>query len=193
MSSRKFAGIFAAIFILGALPLLLVQPSGVASAGLSAGFIQPVAHIHHAILLIGVGILAAYLGKEAVFMLPLAFLLMFIIGALLEIGVEAFPGLRIFILGAVLLFGIALNTTYNKVFIISVCVASSLAFHFGVNYISSMPQIASPLYFLIGIIINQILLLSTGVSLGLTIVGHVDGLFQKIRRLPAVASFLSLF
>jgi hydrogenase/urease accessory protein HupE len=59
MNTRVFAALFTVIFLVGAIPMLLVHPSGAASAGLAAGFVLPLGNLLHVCILISIGLLSA--------------------------------------------------------------------------------------------------------------------------------------
>src|SRR5579872_6587590 len=99
MNTGRMAVLFAVMFLLGAVPLMVMQPSGSVDAGLSAGFTKPLDNIYHLAALVAIGVLAAWFGKEAIVLLPLCALLMLVIGAMLRIDEQQFPLMRHFIAG----------------------------------------------------------------------------------------------
>ena len=52
--------------------------------------------------------------------------------------------------------------------ILGMIIAASFGFHFGGYYFRLIPDIAAPLYFMIGTILALVLIFSASVSLGLT-------------------------
>ena len=192
MNSRRFAGIFLAIFLLGALPLLLVQPTGSGSAGLSAGFTAPLT-IFNLIIFLIIGMWGTWLGKESTTMLPITFLTMIGIAGLLSLDPHQLPYLRIFIFAAILVFALSIAVSYSRAFILSASITSSLAFHIGTHFMTEVPDIASPLYYLLGLLISTSLILATGLSLGLTLSDEFSRIKDKMKTLPQLASFFSLF
>lgn len=172
--------------------MLLVQPPGNGSAGLSAGFMAPL-NVLHIVLLGFIGVWGVTLGPNASLMLPLTFLLMVVIASLLEIDTSQMPPLRIFIFGSILLFAFCISSIQNRLFLLSASFSSSLAFHLGGYYIQSVPSFASPLYFLVGMVLCSALVLAAGVSLGLALLEEITQLKAKLKQLPAIASLMSLF
>lgn len=75
MSSQRFIMLTMVIFILGALPLLIAQPTALASAGLSHGFSAPLEHAPLLAMISVVGIVAALLPRDGLLLLPIAFTL----------------------------------------------------------------------------------------------------------------------
>ena len=193
MNSRKFAGIFAAIFVLGAFPLVVVQSSGIASVGLSSGFVAPLNNIYHLAVMIGFGLLGTMMGGAAALMLPTAFILMMTIGAMIDPVLLLYPPMRYFLLGAILLFAVAVSLAGTRMFLLAVAVSSSVAFQLGGFYIAQVPEIATPLYYLLGVMMCVILLLATGVSLGYSISSELRLVMSKLKNIPPVAALMSFF
>lgn len=171
---------------LATLPFVLVHPSGPASAGLSAGFLGIMDHTLRLLLVVPVGMAASYLRGDERVVLPVCFLLMYLIGALLEMDFVLFPMVRLFILGAILVFGLALSVADSRMFLSSVFVGGSVAYHLGGYGMYALPQLASPLYFIIGQLLALVLVLAISFSIGLIIFSEFYGTGKSnAPRLPA--------
>lgn len=168
MTSKRFVVLSASIFLLGAMPFLIMQPNGSSSAGLSAGFTFPIERVIHLMALLGLGVYASYVRGNAVLLMPLSFLFLFVVGMALSLGQQPYALLPMFAFGAVVLFSISLAITRSRRAIMGMVVVASSGFHFGMYYASFVPDIASPLYFLIGNILSISLIFATAVSFGLT-------------------------
>lgn len=169
VTSKRFLLIFASIFLLGALPLLMGHPSGAATAGLSHGFTLPIEQWYHLLVLFGLGMYASYLRGQGPLLVPLSFVLLFVVGLSLQLNLERYRLLPLFMLGAVLLFAICMMLAANRRRVIfALVIAASLGFHYGRYYAGAAPAIASPLYFMIGMILSFGLIFSTAVSFGMT-------------------------
>jgi hydrogenase/urease accessory protein HupE len=169
MSSKRFLAVFASIFLLGSVPLLLGQPSGAASAGLSMGFRLPIEQLWQLALLVLLGVYASYLrSPHAMLLLPLSFVLMFTVGMSLAFDVTAYPRMPLFLLGAVLLLGLCFVLSRSEQMILGMVVAASFGFHFGSYYYQQIPSIAAPLYFMLGNLLAFALIFAMAVAMGLT-------------------------
>lgn len=169
MSSKRFLVIFASIFLLGSVPLLLGQPSGAASAGLSAGFMMPIEQLWQLFVFVLVGLYASYLrSPHAMVLLPLSFLLLFVVGMSLSFDAQAYSRMPFFLLGAVLIFALCFVLSRSEQMIMGMVMTASLGFHFGSFYYRQIPDIAAPLYFMIGTMLALALIFSASVSLGVT-------------------------
>lgn len=193
MSSRKFASIFIAIFILGAFPLLLVQPSGAASAGLSAGFSAPVQHIFFMLLFVGVGVWSTILGGGATVGLPLGITLMLFTGGLIDLDTALIPNLKLAVLAAIMFFALITSMIRSRLYILSITVLGSIAFHLGHYYISTMPQLATPQYYLLGVMVSNMLIMGIGISIGITVVDDMQKWLEDKRTNSPAGSFFSFF
>jgi len=169
ISSKRFWVIFASIFMLGSVPLLLGQPSGVASAGLSAGFMMPIEQLWQMAVFIGIGLYAAHLrSSHAMLLLPLSFLLLFVVGMSLGFDTTRFEKMPFFLLGSVMIYALCFIVCRSEQMIMGMVVSASIGFHFGDYYFKQIPDIAAPLYFMIGNILAIALLFCASVSLGVT-------------------------
>jgi urease accessory protein len=193
MNKHVFAVLFAAILVIGGAPVLIVQPSGLASAGLASGFMLPVANLYHIVFFVSLGIFAAWLGREATSLLPLCILLMLVIGGMMEIGDRDFPAIREFIVGAIILFALGISLIRNKSFLIAILPTAIGAYVIGERYMASLPSVTSPLYFLVGSVLCAGLLIAIGVSMGITLTESIQESVEKMKKLPAITSFLSFF
>jgi hydrogenase/urease accessory protein HupE len=193
MNIRLFAALIAAIFFIGAIPLFFAQPSGTANAGLAAGFMVPFDDFWHIVALIATGMVAAWLGKEAFIVYPLSSMLMLVIGGLMQLTDYQFPALQGFTLGAILLFALSISTLRNKLHLIGIPVIAIWSYYSGDGYMYHIPMVTTPLYFLLGMVINSSLMLAIGISIGVTFSDAVEHYSEKFRMLPAISVFLSLF
>lgn len=178
MTSARFAAIFAAIFFLGALPLVLVQSLGGAGAGLSAGLVLPLSHPWHILMFFAVGILASQLGSQSSVMLPTAFLTMLALGVFLTLDYREIPAAKFLILLAIVCFGVVANRSSLRAFLLSTLITAGTGFTLGSGYAATLPDIASPLYYLLGILVATCFMLVGGLCLGLSFSSFVRPLHE---------------
>jgi hydrogenase/urease accessory protein HupE len=193
MSSHRFAAIFFAIFVLGAFPLLLVQPSGAASAGLSAGFASPVQHIPFMLMFVLIGMWATILGGYATGALPVGVVTMLFIGGLISMDAVQFPYLKQSFITAIVLYAVTASMVRSKLYLMSSLILGVLSFYLGGYYISSVPQSATTAYYLAGIVISNLLILAIGICIGITVVDDMQGWIAKMREKRASSAFLTFF
>jgi urease accessory protein len=188
MSSKRFILMMVAVFILGALPFLILQPNAAASAGMSHGFRLPLEHFLPLLLLLALGLWAAILPLEGAVIMPLGFLLLVLVGAVTALGVGEYPGLRYFLLAGVLGFALLVGLTRHKATMLSVMLVGSLGFHYGLRAALAVPEEASPLYFLLGLMVSLTTILAIAVAFGVTLFSEHEAWVEKVKStLPARA------
>ena len=193
MSSQRFIFFFAAIFAFGALPFLIVQPSAVASAGLNLGFSAPLQHVPVLVMLLAAGFMAALLPRDGLMLMPVAFTLMIMLGGMLSLDIGHYPGLRYFILGAILCMGLLIGISREKLTVLMLLVLASLGFQLGGFYMAAVPVIASPLYYLLGVLLSLGLGFAISVAFGVTVVGDHEMAWSKLKQSPRFGTIRSLF
>ncbi len=156
------------------IPLLLAM-AGHASAhseagaagGFTSGLLHPVFGLDHVVAMVAVGLWGAFLGKKAMWLLPVVFpMVMALGGAMGVIGVPL-PGVEIgialsgIVLGAMVTFGVK-----PPLWVAGVLVGIFAIFH-GHAHGTELPEAASPLTYAIGFVISTGLLHLCGISFGL--------------------------
>jgi len=182
-----------ALFILGALPFLIVQPTAAASAGLSLGFSAPLSHIFVIAMLFGCGLVAALLPRDGLLLMPLAFTIMIMLGGMLTLDVSKFPMIRYFVLGAVLCLSLLVGITRQKLSLLTILLLASLGFHLGGFYLEQVPAIASPMYFLLGVLLSLSMILAISVPFGVTLFGDHETAWNKLKESPRFSFIRSIF
>lgn len=193
MTSKRFILFMVAVFLLGAFPFLVVQPTGASSAGLSAGFTAPLDHIPQLLLLLALGLWASVLPRDGMSIMPASFLIMVLIGAALTLDVAHYVALRQFILGGIICFGLVVGLARSKITVFSVMISGSIGFHYGMSYLNGVPEIASKLYYLLGLMISLALILAIAVAFGVTLLGDHEQWWEKLREHPRMKFIKTLF
>jgi len=193
MSSQRCIFSVAVLFLLGALPFLIAQPTAAASAGLSLGFASPLEHPSVLILLLLVGLGAAMLPRDGLLLLPIAFTLMIMVGGMLRFDASLYPMLRYFVLGAVLCMSLLVGIARQKLTVLTILVLASLGFHLGGYFMGAIPTIASPIYYLLGVLVSLSMVLAISVAFGVTLFGDNEAVWEKIKQSPRVAFIRTLF
>ena len=168
ITNKRFIIIFASIFVLGATPLLLNQPNGASSAGLTVGFTIPIEQIYHLLLFLGLGVYASYLRGNAVILVPLSFIFLYVVGIAMTFNLTRYDLMPMFMLGSIVLFALSMVISGSRSCMLGMMIAASFGFHFGRYYADAIPDIASPLYFMLGNILSFALIFATAISFGLT-------------------------
>lgn len=192
MSSQRFMMLTMVIFILGALPFLVAQPTAL-SAGLSLGFSAPLEHTALLGIIIVMGMAAALLPRDGLLLMPIAFTLMIMVGGALVLDVAQYPLLRYFILGAILCMGLLVGIAREKLTVLMLLVLASLGFHLGGFFMQTLPSIASPMDYLLGVLLSLGMVLAIAVAFGVTLFGDNEAAWERIKQSPRMAFIRSVF
>lgn len=190
--TKKHWIIFGLLVVL-LLPIISFQPSGTAIAGFTGGFVLPLEYFFHVIFFLTIGIVSVWLGGQAMLALPLAVVSMLLIGAASDVSMLQVNASRSLLFATVLAYGIAMSVGYSKRFLPVVTVASALSFYIGAVYVLKLPDLASMEYFMFGSVGCAVALMACGASLSLAGLGYWRKLGDKLREVPAMASFMSFF
>lgn len=193
MSSQRFIMLTMVVFIIGALPFLIAQPTAALSAGLSLGFSAPLEHAALLMMIVVVGIAAALLPRDGLLLLPIAFTLMIMVGGALVLDVIQYPFLRYFILGAILCMGLLVGIAREKLTVLTLLILASLGFHLGGFFMQALPSIASPMYFLLGVLLSLGMVLAIAVAFGVTLFGDNEAAWERIKQSPRTAFIRRVF
>lgn len=151
-------------------PTLAFAHSGhVDGVGLAHGFLHPVSGIDHVLAMVAVGVLAAQLGRRALWALPLAFVSMMAAGGAIGMAGIALPfteaaiALSIVALGAAIAFGLRLPL------VATMAAVGLFAIFHGHAHGAEMPETASGLAYGAGFVLATAMLHLGGIGVGLAL------------------------
>lgn len=179
MDNQKILLLFGAIFALACLPFLVIYPSGEASAGLSHGFLSLLELDRDFVLVVLVGLWSVSIGRDAILLQPLTFILLYAIAAMVQIEMEHYTMVPWFVLGAILAYALSLTLVDSRKFVVAVAVSSSVAFHVGMHAGQTLPNIADPLYFLLGQLLALSLVMASSVCFAIAFLDDIMRLFNR--------------
>ncbi|KAB7742076.1 urease accessory protein [Parvibaculum sedimenti] len=176
--------------------LLLASGSAEAHTGMGSasgfvhGFAHPISGIDHVLAMVAVGLFAAHLGGRALWLVPLSFASMMIVGGALGMTgfhipfVEFGIGLSIVVLGAAIAFSLDTPTSA------AMAVVGFFAVFHGHAHGAEMPETASGFEYGLGFVLATVALHGLGIGLGLALGGmnHVHS--PRILRLGGGAMAL---
>lgn len=155
------------------LPLLLITPIAYAHTDIStlqggfiSGFMHPIAGLDHLIAMVAVGLWGAFLGKPAIWILPIVFPLIMAIGGAFGIIGLPIPYIEVGIALSGLLLGLAVAFAARPpIWVAAIIVAVFAIFH-GHAHGTELPKAISPLIFSIGFVVGTGLLHLAGIAFG---------------------------
>lgn len=182
MRNRYFFLWIVGIFLLISGIFLGAHPSAAASAGLSLGFSTPLAHPGLFFMVIVMGGVTSFLPREGIMLMPIGFTLMTMMGGLMMQDVSQLPVLRYFVLCAILCMGLLITTARERYTVFILLILASLGYHLGGFYMSIVPSIASPMHYLMGVLLCLGMGLLISIAFGMTIFGEREVARKRLLR-----------
>jgi urease accessory protein len=161
----------------GRLSALAIAALGIGSAfahpghpdtfGFNDGFSHPFSGIDHLLAMLAVGLWAAQNKRSALWVLPLAFPLMMVAGALLAFSGLQLPAVETGIAASVAVLGLLIAFAVRMPLWASAGVVSIFALFHGYAHGSELPHGASALWYGVGFVAATALLHALGLAIGL--------------------------
>jgi hydrogenase/urease accessory protein HupE len=193
MNIRMIAALFVMITAIAVVAMWPLELSGMASTGLASGFMIPLESLFRVIALIAIGVAGACLGRDCIALYPLSAILMLTIGGLVQIDDHRYPGIHLFMAGAIILFSFCVSTPRNGSFLLAIPPTSIWMYFAGVNFMEPVPAVTTPIYLLLGILACSGLLIAIGVSLGVALSEIISESLSKLNLAATISTFLALF
>ena len=158
--------------------------------GFAHGFAHPLSGIDHILAMVAVGLFAAHLGGRALYLVPLSFIAMMIVGGVLGIAGVSLPFVEIGIGLSVVVFGMAVAFGLNMPAALAMLLVGFFAIFHGHAHGTEMPESISGLAYGAGFVLATATLHAFGIGLGL-IVGKTSRIFGE-RLLQALGGAMAL-
>jgi len=157
------------------LALALALPAGSALAhtghgaagGLAAGLVHPLAGLDHLLAMVAVGMLGVQLGRRTLWLLPLTFMGVMLLGGLVAMGGVGLAVVELGILLSVLVLGALLTLGRNLPQALALALVAGFALFHGHAHGAEMPAAASGLLYGLGFLVATGALHGAGIALGL--------------------------
>lgn len=137
------------------------------SASMAAGFAHPFSGIDHLLAMLAVGVWAAQNKQRALWVLPLAFPLMMVVGAVLAFSGVQVPGVETGIAASVAVLGLLIAFAVRMPLWGSTLVVSLFAMFHGYAHGVELPHGSSAALYGTGFIVATALLHAAGLGIGL--------------------------
>ena len=165
----------AVITILFATPAWAHTGAG-ASGGFLHGFTHPLSGLDHFLAMVAVGMWSAFLGRPLVWVLPVTFPLIMIVGgafAVLGVPVPMVEGL---IAASVVVLGVAILVGWRAPAAVAVAMIATFGFVHGYAHGTELPHAALPAAYASGFVLATVLLHLSGIALGLALTRQPVGM-----------------
>ena len=154
--------------------LLLATIPGVAhtgsiSGGLLGGLAHPIFGPDHVVAMVAVGLWGAFLGRPAIFVLPVVFPLVMAVGGALGILGVTLPGTEIAIAVSAVVLGLMVALAARPPLWAAAVLVGAFAIFHGYAHGAELPTGVDAVAYLIGFVVATGLLHLAGIALGLTV------------------------
>jgi urease accessory protein len=158
--------------------------------GFGHGFAHPLSGLDHVLAMVAVGLFAAHLGGRALWLVPLSFVSMMMVGGALGVAGVRLPFAEIGIGLSVVVLGIAVAASYDMATAFAMALVGFFAIFHGHAHGTEMPASASGLAYGAGFVLATATLHAIGIGIGL-LIGKMSELHGR-RVLQAAGSAMAL-
>ena len=166
MKNRLLPLLALPVTMLACIPNAGAHSMGAEGAGFITGLAHPFMGLDHFLAMLAVGIWAAQTGGSAVWRLPLSFVVMMAVAALISANGFSLPALEPFIAGSVMLLGLMVVFAIRLPINFSMLLVGLFAVFHGYAHGLEMPQASSAILYGSGFVLATTLLHLTGIGLG---------------------------
>lgn len=136
------------------------------TGGFFTGFIHPVLGLDHVVAMVGVGLWGAFLGRPAIWVLPVVFPLVMAAGGVLGVAGVPLPGVEIGIALSAIVIGAAVAFAVRPPLPVAAVVVAAFAIFHGYAHGAELPEATDPIAFSLGFVVATGLLHLCGIAFG---------------------------
>lgn len=137
------------------------------AGGFVAGFLHPINGWDHVIAMVAVGLWGAFLGRPAVWVLPVVFPLVMAFGGALGVVGVPLPGVEIGIAASAIVLGAMVAFAARPPLWVAAVIVGAFAIFHGHAHGTELPSAASPIAYSLGFVIATGLLHASGIAISL--------------------------
>jgi urease accessory protein len=163
---RRVAPCALAVAVLAAQSSSAFAHVGDHGAGLIAGLAHPFSGLDHILAMVAVGLWASQLGRPAAWLLPLAFPVMMVFGAVVGLSGVALPAVELAIAASVIVLGLVIALALRPSLAASAAIVAVFAVLHGYSHGAELPASASALAYGAGFVTATGMLHAAGLLLG---------------------------
>ena len=158
--------VLATVGIVSLFPSISYAHEG-AGGGFMAGLTHPVLGFDHLLAMLGVGILSAQMGGQAIWRVPLTFVLVMLVGGILGINGIPLFSVEVGIALSVLALGIAIALEKKLSSLLAMVFVGFFAIFHGHAHGTEMPYLSKPLFYACGFVLGTAGIHVAGVLIGI--------------------------
>lgn len=136
------------------------------AGGFVSGFIHPLSGPDHLLAMVCVGIWGAFLGRPLLYLLPISFPIMMVVGAIAGMAGMPLPAPQIAIAISVLVLGACIALELRPPVFVAVVIVGAFATFHGYSHGRELPSAAEPVGYSAGFVLATGFLHVIGIALG---------------------------
>lgn len=161
----RFISLVLAVMAVAVSPVLAHEGEGV-GGGLVTGFLHPILGWDHVAAMVAVGLWGAFLGRPAIWQLPVIFPLVMVFGGILGIAGVAVPEVETGIAASALVLGVLVMLAVRPPLWIAWIVVGVFAIFHGHAHGTELPGATSAIAYSIGFVVGTGLMHMIGIGFG---------------------------
>ena len=165
---KHIKSIFSLLLLFFALTPLVHAHSDASTlqGGFATGFMHPILGLDHVVAMIAVGLWGVFLGKPAIWILPIIFPLVMAFGGALGVAGIEIPAIETGIALSGVVLGLAVVFAFKPPLWVAAIVVGAFAIFHGHAHGTELPNATNPLIYSIGFVIGTGLLHMVGIAFG---------------------------
>jgi urease accessory protein len=161
-----------AALLIGSAPVFLAGPAEAhmgtgLPGGFVSGFLHPLSGFDHLLAMVSVGLWGAFLGRPLIYVLPVLFPTVMVVGAAMGMFGVPMPPLEIGIALSVLVLGGCIAASFRAPIWLAVLIVATFAVFHGYAHGKELPSAADPVGYAVGFVLATGLLHVLGIAIGL--------------------------
>ena len=136
------------------------------TGGFMSGAMHPIAGLDHVTAMVAVGILGAFLGRPAIWVLPVVFPLVMTFGGIMGIMGIPVPGIEVGIAVSSIVLGIMIALALKPPLWVAAIIVAAFAIFHGHAHGTELPNAVNALSYSIGFVVSTGLLHLAGIAIG---------------------------
>lgn len=167
MKTRNFLSLIIAICLFIYTSAANAHGGGSITGGFISGFLHPVFGWDHVAAMIAVGLWGGFLGRPAIWVLPVVFPLVMAIGGMLGVFGVSVPAVEAGIAASAVVLGLMVALAARPPIWVAAIIVGAFAIFHGHAHGTELPSAANPLAYSAGFVLSTGLLHLAGIAFGL--------------------------
>jgi urease accessory protein len=145
------------------------HPGGGVAGGFSSGFMHPILGWDHVVAMVAVGLWGAFLGRPAIWVLPIVFPMVMAFGGAIGLSGLHIPAVETGIAFSAIVLGAVVALAIRPPIPVAAVIVGTFAIFHGYAHGVELPKAADPLAYSLGFVIATGMLHLAGIAIGLVV------------------------